>query len=352
IVAIRNFIRYVYFAGNQSLKYVNLFGDASTDYFDTSSNIVPIFHYLYSTLSSSSSSINFDEAGTFATDDFYALLDETEQLLSVKYSGIDVAIGRMPVKNTQEANAMVNKVEQYLSNENAGRWKNVYTVLADDVDTGNDDGLQVALNEMADELVASKPYFNVKKIIADSYQQQVVAGGPRYPQAKQDFLNGINSGSLVVNYLGHGAETVLGGERYFEIPDIEKLNNINKYPLFIIMTCDFTRFDNPKLKSGGEYLFLREKAGAISIFATNRKISISSAERITKMASNWLFDYNNSLPNVTMAEALMYTKNDNVNQQGMVSFIGDPALKLAMPKPNIIITDVNEEAIENFTGSL
>src|SRR5690606_11497823 len=41
-----------------------------------------------------------------------------------------------------------------------------------------------------------------------------------------------------------------------------------------------------------------------------------------------------------------------VNQQGMVSFIGDPALKLAMPKPNIIITHVNEEPIENFTGSL
>src|SRR5690606_31867131 len=129
----------------------------------------------------------------------------------------------------------------------------------------------------------------------------------------------------------------------------------NKYPLFIIMTCDFTRFDNPKLKSGGEFLFLREKAGAISIFATNRKIRITSANQFTKNVSRWLFDYNNILPDVSMAEALMYTKNDTeyiVNQQGMVSFIGDPALKLAMPKPNIIITHVNEEPIENFTGSL
>lgn len=352
IVAIRNFIRYVYFAGNQTLKYVNLMGDASTNYFDTSSSFVPIFHYLYTDLSGSSSQ-NFNDWSTFATDDFYTLLDATEGVFSSQdYRGIDLSIGRMPVKNVQEANAMISKIEQYVGKDNAGRWKNVYTLLADDVDAGSDVGLQVAINEMADELVASKPYFNVKKVIADSYQQQVVAGGPRYPKAKEDFLNGINNGSLVASYLGHGSATGLGGERYFEIPDIEKLNNVDKYPLFVIMTCDFTRFDNPSQKSGGEYLYLREKSGAIGIFATTRKIGISNAQTVTKVGAKWLFDYNNTLPNLTMAEALMNTKNENFSESGMISFIGDPALKLAMPKPNIVITHVNEEPIENFMGSL
>lgn len=352
IVAIRNFIRYVYFAGNQTLKYVNLMGDASTNYFDTSSSFVPIFHYLYTDLSGSSSQ-NFNDWSTFATDDFYVLLDATEGVFSTQnYRGLDVSIGRMPVTNVQEANAMISKIEQYVGKDNAGRWKNVYTLLADDVDTGSDVGLQVAINEMADELVASKPYFNVKKVIADSYQQQVVAGGPRYPKAKEDFLNGINNGSLVASYLGHGSATGLGGERYFEIPDIEKLNNVDKYPLFVIMTCDFTRFDNPSQKSGGEYLYLREKSGAIGIFATTRKIGISNAQTVTKVGAKWLFDYNNTLPNLTMAEALTNTKNENFSESGMISFIGDPALKLAMPKPNIVITHVNEEPIENFMGSL
>lgn len=362
VVAIRNFIRYVYFAGNQTLKYVNLMGDASTNYFDSNSNLVPIYHYLQNNLNGVSAS-NFNDWNTFATDDFYALLDEPGNILAGRYEnnnyipgwnygGIDIAIGRMPVTNAQEANAMISKIEQYLSKDNAGRWKNVYTALADDVDSGSDVGLQVALNDMTDELVASKPYFNVKKIIADSYQQQVVAGGPRYPKAKEDFLNGINTGSLVASYLGHGSATGLGGERYFEIPDIEKLNNVDKYPLFIIMTCDFTRFDDPERKSGGEFLYLREKSGAIAIFATTRKIGIDNAETATKVGAKWLFDYDNTLPDLTMAEALMNMKNDNVKEQGMIAFIGDPALKLAMPKPNIVITHVNEEPIENFTGSL
>lgn len=355
VVAIRNFIRYVYFAGNQTLKYVNLFGDASTDYFHSESNIVPIFHYLQNNLNGYSAG-NFNDWSTFATDDFYVLLDETEgAFTNDTYRGIDVTIGRMPVNNIREANAMVNKVEQYLSSENKGRWKNVYTALADDVDATSDIGLQVALNDMVDELVANKPYFNVKKVIADSYQQQVVAGGPRYPKAKEDFINGINSGSLVVNFLGHGSETGLGSERYFEIPDIEKLTNENKYSLFGIMTCDFTRFDNQKLKSGGEYLFLREKSGAIGILATTRKIGITSANEFTKNVSRWLFDYNNTLPDVTMAEALRRTKNDTnypVSEQGMIAYVGDPALKLAMPKPNIIITHVNDQELSNFIGSL
>jgi len=352
IVAIRNFIRYVYFAGNQTLKYVNLFGDASTNYFDSASNVVPIYHYLQNNLSGVSAS-NFNDWNTFATDDFYALLDEPGNVLTGwNYGGIDVAVGRMPVKNSQEANAMIAKIEQYLSKDNSGRWKNVYTALADDIDSGSDIGLQVALNEMADELVTSKPYFNVKKIIADSYQQQVVAGGPRYPKAKEDFLNGINNGSLVASYIGHGSATGLGGERYFEIPDIERLNNVDKYPLFIIMTCDFTRFDDPTVKSGGEHLYLRDKSGAIGIFATTRKIGISNAEVATKVGAKWLFDYNNTLPDYTMAQALMNMKNDNVSEQAMIAYIGDPALKLAMPKPNVLITHVNDELIENFAGSL
>lgn len=358
IVAIRNFIRYVYHAGGQTLKYVNLFGDASTDYLDripNNTNQVPIYHYLYNQLQVSSSS-NHNDWSTFATDDFFGMLDENEGLFNYStYVGVDVAIGRMPVNTPQQARAAVDKIAHYLSNNNVGRWKNVYTALADDVDAVWDSGLQVSLNEMADELAANKPYINVKKIFADAYQQQVVAGGPRYPRAKEEFLNGINSGSLVVNYIGHGSEVVLGGERYFELPDIDQLNNKDRYPLFSIMTCDFTRFDNPTLESGGERLFLREEAGAIGILATTRKLGITSAEILTRNVSRWLFDYDNNLPQVTMAEALMFTKNDvsrPVAEQGIVSFIGDPALRLAQPQPDIVITHINEEPIEDFTGSL
>src|SRR5690606_12325688 len=128
---------------------------ASTDYLGriaNNTNQVPIFHFLYPTLKNSSSENNNDWF-TFATDDFYGLLDENEGLVTNStYSGMDVAIGRMHVNTPQQASAMVAKVEQYLSKDIAGRWKNVYTALADDVDATWDAGLQTALNEMTDEL--------------------------------------------------------------------------------------------------------------------------------------------------------------------------------------------------------
>src|SRR5690554_7707868 len=81
----------------------------------------------------------------------------------------------------------------------------------------------------------------------------------------------------MVNYIGHGSETSLGGERYFELPDIDQLSNKGKYALFSIMTCDFTRFDNPTLESGGERLFLRENAGAIGILADRKSTRLNSS---------------------------------------------------------------------------
>src|SRR5690606_21843938 len=109
--AIRNFIRYVYHAGGQTLKYVNLFGDASTDYLNritNNTNQVPIFHYLHPVLQDTASfSENHNDWSTFATDDFYGLLDENEGLFTnSSYSGIDVAIGRIPVNTPQQARAM------------------------------------------------------------------------------------------------------------------------------------------------------------------------------------------------------------------------------------------------------
>ena len=54
-----------------------------------------------------------------------------------------------------------------------------------------------------------------------------------------------------------------------------------------------------------------------------------------------------------MAEALRLTKNDseisNIIQRRLVFFIGDPAMKLAFPKPIIKITSVNDIPINDLT---
>ena len=357
IVAIRNFIRYVYTnasSPDKKVKYVNMFGDASYDYQDrvpNNTNAVPVFQAIDLT----SSVINFSDWYSFMTDDFYGLMDEEEgRIVGQNYTGIDIAMGRMPVNTNEEANAVVDKVIQYQSRENTGRWKNTYIALSDDVDASFDKDFQEYLDQMSIDVNSVKPFINFKKIYTDAYTQEVSAGGPRYPKAKEDFINAFNAGALMINYLGHGGEYGLAQERLLESADIQSLNNDKKYPLFAILTCEFTRFDSPSSVSGGEELFLRKNAGAISLLATTRKISITNANDFTRVISNNLFNVNNiSSENLTMAEALVLSKNGTgVGEKSVVFYIGDPALKLAIPKPKVELTTINGTSLADFTGSL
>ena len=57
-----------------------------------------------------------------------------------------------------------------------------------------------------------------------------------------------------------------------------------------------------------------------------------------------------------MAEALRLTKIDpsisNLSQRRLVFFIGDPAMKLSIPKPDLIITEINGIPINQFDSNL
>lgn len=350
VSAIRNFVRYVYMNApdsNRKVKYLNMFGDTNNDYVNelASENKVPAFYYLSYKRSSSA---NFHTHTSFVTDDFFVLMDDDEgNIIDGNYSGLDIAVGRMTVGNTQQANQTIDKVVSYHKVENTGRWKNNYIALADDDDNGGDYVLQEALNEMVESLETYKPFFNVNKIYTDAYVQEITPGGARYPKAKADFLQAINNGALMVNYLGHGGEYGLAQERLLETFDIDGLRNGDRLPLFAIITCEYTRFDNPNDLSGGERLFLKPDGGAIGLIATTRKITILNANDFTKRLSEILFSYNsNEYPSI--GEALRVTKNQFENSDKAVVFcIGDPALKLAIPKPKVELTHINEVPISS-----
>lgn len=355
VSAIRNFVRYVYMNApdpNRRVKYLNMFGDTNNDYVNelSSENKVPSFYYLNPSWQGNG---NFHTQTSFVTDDFYVLMDDEEgYIIGQNYSGLDIAVGRMTVGNSQQANQTIDKVINYHKIENAGRWRNNYVALADDVDVADDFRLQKTLNEMVEALETYKPFFNINKIYTDAYVQEITPGGARYPKAKADFIQAINNGALMVNYLGHGAEYGLAQERLLEAYDIDGLRNGDRLPLFAIITCEYTRFDNPNDLSGGERLFLKPDGGAIGLIATTRKITVSNANLFTKDLSEVLFSYHsNDYPSI--GEALRLTKNQFLsNEKAVVFCIGDPALKLAIPKPKVELTHINNVPISSTAPAL
>ena len=71
---------------------------------------------------------------SYNTDDYFGLLDEDEGA-NVK-GGLDIGIGRIPVKTLSEARQMVDKIIHYAENSEAvmGAWRNSICLIGDDQD--------------------------------------------------------------------------------------------------------------------------------------------------------------------------------------------------------------------------
>lgn len=344
IVGIRDFIKYIKDnSSSKSLEFVCFFGDSSYDYKDRingNNNIVPTFH----------ATASFDLVNSYVTDDFFVMTDDSDGLMSASDT-IDLTSGRIPVSSTQEANTVVSKILSYYASESLGDWRNTLTLVADDIDENSDRTLQSGLEEVADEIKINKPIFNVNKIYADAFKQENSSGGERYPQVKSAITNAIEKGTLVFDYFGHGGEDGLALERILEIPQIQSFNNFKTLPLFITVTCEFSRFDNPLRDTAGEQLFLNSDGGAVSMITTTRDVFISTGEEFNKRLTRYVLDFDNA--DDTIAKNLIKTKNETTsNQRFFIYFFGDPAMKLAIPKPNVQIDRLNGIDISQPTDTL
>ena len=203
---------------------------------------------------------------------------------------------------------------------------------------------------MADSIKKYKPIFNVNKIYADAFKQENSSGGERYPQVKNAITNAIEKGTLVLDYFGHGGEDGLAAERILEIPQIQEFNN-NNLPLFITVTCEFSRFDNPLRDTAGEQLFLNSNGGAVSMITTTRDVFISLGEAFNKELTQYVLDFDNA--DDAISTNLIKTKNEtSSSQRFFIYYFGDPAMKLAIPKPDIRVSRINDVPISQPVDTL
>ena len=335
LTAIRDFVKHLYDGASSDekrIKYVCLFGDSSYDYKDRiqgNNNIVPVFEAYES----------FNLAKSYVTDDYYGMMDDDEGLLSSSDKQ-DVVTGRIIVDNAQQADAVVKKILNYYSTNSLGDWRNKITLVADDIDKAGEEALQESMELIDDGIKANQPVLNVKKIYADAYVQEISSGGERYPDVNEAIDNEVEQGSLLIDYFGHGGEDGWASERILEVPQIQRYNNIDNLPLFITITCEFTKFDNPNRLTAGEYVFWNSNGGAASLITTTREIYLNVGRAINDELIKYLLAYNGEY--YSIAESLMRTKNMfSSNQRLFVYAIGDPAMKLAIPKPNIKLTHMN-----------
>lgn len=348
IAAIRNFIRYVYAnasSENNRLKYVALMGDTSVDYknrLPNNNNILPTYQNIGSFATTSSS---------FMSDDFFAMMDSSEGNM-VASDLMDLAVGRIVADTPQLADLMITKIEDFEKRPSYASWRNNFLLISDDVDEDWEHSqIQVQLDNLGDEISLNKPAINVKKIHTDAFQQISSAGGDRYPEVNKAITDEVELGVSVVNYFGHGGEDGLGQERLVTVGNVQSWRNPNRYNVFVTVTCEFTKFDNPLRITAGELSYHNPQGGPVSMITTTRAIGVGAGVSFNNTLAPFLFDYQNQ--GYTVGEAVMLTKNNlGGNGKRIVFYIGDPALKLPYGDPTIRLTSLNDVPFSQATDTL
>jgi hypothetical protein len=286
--AIKDFLRYTTQRWRQAPRYVLLGGDSS---YDTK-------NYLgYG---------DGDLVPTKLIDTFYMEAGSDDWLTDFDGDGVpEMASGRLPVRNGQEASAMVSKIIGY---ESGGRSNSV--LMASDLNDGyNFAGVNPQLRAL---------------LPAGMAVEEVTRGTADDATVKGQLVGAINRGQTIVNYNGHGsvdqwrADLLANG-------DAVGLTNVQRLSVFVMMTCMNGYYNDPALDSLAESL-MRASGGAAAVWASTAQCEPVGQAQMNQELYRQLFGGED----ITLGEATRRAKqgvNDPDIRRTWVLF-GDPAMKL------------------------
>jgi hypothetical protein len=354
--AIKQFLRmlYVKASGNPSSipKYCLLFGDGSYDnrnILGHNNNKLPIFE----------SSESLSVTNTYASDDYFAILSDGASMQNSDF--LNIGVGRLVVNDLVEANEMVQKIRNYVSEDNSnpvetcsnttsnsiyGPWRNKIVMVSDDEDNNayfND------IEIMSGKIKSNKPTANIIKIHSDAYAQKSTTVGERIPDASAAINQKVQDGALLVNYIGHGGETGWAHEQILTVPTIQNWNNNKAMPVFMTATCEFGRFDDHDRVSAGEYVLLNKDGGGIGLFTTTRLVYALPNEYLNRYFYDTVFDFVDLKPQ-RLGDIYVGTKNKFAQYSAdrnyrKFALLGDPAIRFAIPEYTVKIDSFNKDTV-------
>ena len=322
----------------EKMKYVLLLGSASYDPKDRiENNINHIPAFLHPSISKTSS---------FITDDYLAYTQMGRGIPGTPgYNLMSYAVGRIPARNLQEAKTFVQKLKKYQSPSSFGPWRTQIAFVADDVDNPFFEKDFHYDSEFASSQMDTKhPEFDIKKLYMDAYKQQSTGNREEYPEVKRDINYYMQNGCLFMNYIGHGGERGLAQESIVDIPSINSWRQPNgNYPIFFTATCEFSRFDDPSIQSGGELSLFNPEGGTIALLTTTRLVYVDGNSVINR--SFW-GDYGfpkNTDDDKSLGALYQTLKNrpTTTSEDFKFSLLGDPSMEPNFPKNTILLDSIN-----------
>ncbi len=309
--SIKEFIKYAYEKWQKpSPNYVVLIGDMSFDYRkinpNSRENYIPSIAY---------HSIQYGRA---ASDNGFVTVAGADNIP-------DLVIGRISIETVAEGNAYLDKLEQYPADPGKA-WRETALLLASGADEV--DELKFGFND--ESLVLYNYYLKPM-----GYEANMVFRFPTKPPhmpykgTTTEIKKGFDDGAAIVNYYGHG-----GGYQWdlaFLEDDIYFLQNIGRLPFIVSVTCYTAHYDNQDV-FGEQFIKIPQK-GAISFLGSSGLTHWQIGVYFNQLLFQQIFNYKNYISGSSFsnAKALMPDYSYYSNQISLLTLLGEPLLKLALP---------------------
>lgn len=322
-------------------KYLLLFGDAWYDNRLITLSGRKQSNYLLCYESKNS----VDAIDSYVLEDYMGFLDDNEGSSHLR-DKVDIAVGRFPVQNTVEANAIVDKTISYMENKHAGAWQNVVALLADDGDKIMPNQHMKDADSIAAVMERYYPSFVVDRIYWDDFPAEASSTGLRYPAVTKAIYDRLDKGALVVNYSGHGSANLLSHELVWKASDMSALNS-PRLPFWVTASCDIGPFDMGD-NSVAEAAMLNPNGAAVGFLATTRTVLQSYNAVINKAFMRELLVSVDSDRPDAVGDAMRRAKCKVISAGSDLSvnklqyvLLGDPALRLKTPGYRVELDSLN-----------
>ncbi|MBO7317321.1 MAG: type IX secretion system sortase PorU, partial [Bacteroidales bacterium] len=355
-VAYRRFLKMFYDRSlanpnERQIKHLLLFGRG---FYDNRRITNEIKKCNYQTLLTYQNARSENETYSYTCDDFFTYLEDATTSHN-SANMMNIAVGRFPVKSTEEADIVVEKLYNYVNKPNYGNWRNQAIVIADD---GNSNTHIRQAESAISYWLDDKADLFVNKVYLDAYNEENTSTGRTFPEAKKQMMRLLKEGQLVLDYIGHANSVGWTAEDLLNINDIKTLY-LKNLPFMFTATCDFSRFDSEET-SGGEYFFLNEQGGAIALFSSTRVAWINENGRLNNAIGEYLFERNEDNQYNRLGEIVQKGKNyiTNLHREApsrytpdsnklVYALLGDPAMRLGYPTYQVKASYINNIAIGN-----
>ena len=309
---IRTFVKYAFENWQKpSPKYVVLVGDMSYDYRslikDSRPNFIPSIPFqafLY---------------GQAASDNMFVAVSGNDILP-------DLAIGRLSCETVEEGNVLVDKLENY-PNDNSKEWKQNVLLIASGQDASDEQlfGFNSA-SFLLDDLYIQPNGATSSKVFRYPRTDREYPFKGEGPKIREEF----NRGAVLASYYGHG-----GGYQWdlvFLNDDIYQLQNEGRLPFISSVTCYTAHFDNQDVF--GEQFNKVPGKGSISFWGSSGLTWWSLGQGINNLAFSKIFNNRDYVCGDFILKSKFQLGSGGSyrdSQIALLTLLGDPVLKLALP---------------------